>query len=119
MREQQRGRIINISSVVAYTGIAGAAHYAAAKAAVIGFTKSLALELAARNVVVSAVALGYFDYGLIHDVPDGLQQEIKSRIPARRFGVRDEFGGLIAYLLSDAGAYAGAQVFHLNGGLYS
>lgn len=119
MREQQRGRIINVSSVVAYTGVAGAAHYAAAKAGVIGFSKSLALELAPKNVVVSALALGYFAYGLIASVPEEQQQQIKSRIPAHRFGVRDEMGGMVAYLLSDAGAYAGGQVFHLNGGLYS
>ena len=119
MREQQHGRIINVSSVVAYTGVAGAAHYAAAKAGVIGFSKSLALELAPKNVVVSALALGYFAYGLIDSVPEEQQQQIKSRIPTRRFGVRDEIGGLIAYLLSDAGSYAGGQIFHLNGGLYS
>jgi NAD(P)-dependent dehydrogenase (short-subunit alcohol dehydrogenase family) len=119
MRERQRGRIVNVSSVVAYTGVAGAAHYAAAKAAVVGFSKSLALELAPKQIAVSIVALGYLNYGLIHSVPPEQQEQIKARIPARRFGAREELGGLITYLLSEAGAYAGGQVFHLNGGLYS
>ncbi len=119
MRERQRGRIVNISSVVAYSGVAGASHYAAAKAAVAGFSRSLAVELAPKNITVSTIALGYFDYGLIREVPEEQQQQLRARIPARRFGVREEFGGLVEYLLSEAGAYAGGQVFHLNGGLYS
>jgi 3-oxoacyl-[acyl-carrier protein] reductase len=119
MREQQQGRIINISSVVAFSGVAGASHYCAAKAGVIGLSKSLALELSPRNVIVSVVALGYFDFGLIESIPHEVQEQIKSRIPAGRFGRGEEVSGLIGYLLSDAGAYATGQVYHLNGGLYS
>lgn len=119
MREARSGRIVNISSVVGHTGVAGAAHYCAAKAAVVGFSKALAVELAARNVSVSIVSLGYFDYGLIHTVPAQQQEQIRSTIPAQRFGSEEEFGGLVKYLLTEAGQYATGQVYHLNGGLYS
>jgi len=119
MREQARGRIINISSIVAYTGAAGTSHYAAAKAAVIGFSKSLALELAPKQIAVSVVALGYFQYGLINTIPQEHQDRIKSQIPAQRFGAATELAGLVAYLLNESGAYSGGQVYHLNGGLYT
>ena len=119
MREQGRGRIINISSIVAYTGAAGTAHYAAAKAAVIGLSKSLALELAPKQISVSVIALGYFQYGLIHTIPQQQQDRIKSQIPAQRFGEAAELAGLVSYLLNESGAYSGGQVYHLNGGLYT
>jgi 3-oxoacyl-[acyl-carrier protein] reductase len=119
MREQARGRIINISSVVAYTGAAGTAHYAAAKAAVIGFSKSLALELAPKQIPVSVIALGYFQYGLINTIPQEHQDRIKAGIPARRFGDAAELAGLVSFLLNESGAYSGGQVYHLNGGLYT
>ena len=119
MREARAGRIINISSVVGHTGVAGAAHYCAAKAAVVGLSKALAVELAPRNVSVAIISLGYFDYGLIHTVPAQQQEQIRSTIPAQRFGSEEEFGGLVKYLLTEAGQYATGQVYHLNGGLYS
>jgi len=119
MRERGSGRIINVSSVAAYMGVPGAAHYCAAKAAVIGFSRALALELAPKNVVVSVIALGYFQYGLIDSVSEDLQGHIKARIPLQRFGRGNELGALIEYLLSDAGSYCAGQVYHLNGGLYS
>jgi NAD(P)-dependent dehydrogenase (short-subunit alcohol dehydrogenase family) len=119
MREQNRGRIINISSVVAHTGVAGASHYCAAKAGIIGFTKAMARELAPRNISASVIALGYFDYGMIHTIPDHLRESIRQTIPAQRFGNIDSLAGLISFLLGDAGSYAGGQVYNLNGGLYS
>lgn len=119
MREQNRGRIINISSVVAHTGVAGASHYCAAKAGIEGFTKAMARELAPRNISASAIALGYFQYGMIHTIPDGLRESIRQTIPAQRFGSIDSLAGLISFLLGEAGSYAGGQVYHLNGGLYS
>jgi 3-oxoacyl-[acyl-carrier protein] reductase len=118
MREQGRGRIVNITSVVGFMGVAGAAHYCAAKAGVVGLTKSLALELAPKNVLVSAIALGYFDDGLIHAVPAEQQAQIRDRIPVRRFGTCQELAGMVRYLLSDAGGYSSGQVYHLNGGLF-
>lgn len=119
MREQATGRIINISSVVAYTGAAGTSHYAAAKAAVIGLSKSLALELAPKHIPVSVIALGYFQYGLINTIPPEHQDRIKSQIPVQRFGDAAELAGLVSYLLNESGAYSGGQVYHLNGGLYT
>ena len=119
MREQGRGRIINISSVVAYTGAAGTSHYAAAKAAVIGLSKSMALELAPKQIPVSVIALGYFQYGLINTIPQEHQDRIRSQIPAQRFGAGAELSGLVSYLLNESGAYSGGQVYHLNGGLYT
>ena len=118
MREQGRGRIVNIASVVGFTGVAGAAHYCAAKAGIVGLTKALALELAPKNVLVSAIALGYFDDGLIHAVPEDQQERIRERIPLRRFGNCEELGGMVQFLLSSAGSYSSGQVYHLNGGLY-
>ncbi len=119
MRRRAGGRIINISSVVAFTGAAGTAHYSASKAAVIGFSQALAQELAPRNIAVSAVALGYFNCGLINTIPAAIQEEIRTRIPARRFGSAGELGGLIHWLLGEGGGYSGGQVYHLNGGLYT
>ena len=118
MRERRLGRIINISSVTAFTGTVGAAHYCAAKAAIVGLSLAMARELAPRNIAVSAIALGYFGYGLIDSVPPQMQDRIRADIPAGRFGNAEEAAGLIAYLLSEAGAYSGGQVYHLNGGLY-
>lgn len=117
-RQHNAGRIINISSVVAFSGVVGAAHYAAAKAGIVGYTKAVALELASKNVTANVLALGYFNRGLIDQVPAALQEEIKSRIPFKRFGKAHEIGGAIEYLLSDAGGFVTGQVLHINGGLY-
>ena len=119
MRKCGCGRIINTSSVVAFKGVAGAAHYCAAKAAIIGFSKAIALELAPKNVCVSVIALGYFEYGMIEKVPTSLRAEMLRTIPAQRFGSVADIGGLISFLLGEGGAYTNGQVYHLNGGLYS
>lgn len=119
MRVNQSGRIINITSIVANTGAAGAAHYSAAKAGVVGLTKSLALELAPKNITVNALALGYFNYGLIHHLSEKIQTDVKSRIPVSRFGEINEVGGMLKYLLSIDSTYTTGQVLHINGGLYS
>lgn len=118
MREANGGRIINISSVVAFTGAAGASHYCAAKAGIVGFTKALARELVTRGITANVVALGYFDYGMLFTIPDDLRTEIRERIPACRFGTAGEIGGAIRHLLSEDGAYTTGQVLHINGGLY-
>lgn len=118
MRNLESGRIINISSVVAFTGAPGAAHYCAAKGAVTSYTKALSLELAPKNITANTIALGYFQYGLINEVNEQLQAEIKARIPLKRFGLGSEVGGLIRFLLSDESAFSTGQVMHLNGGLY-
>lgn len=118
MREANSGRIINASSIVGFTGAVGAASYCAAKAAVVGLTKSLALELAPKNITANVLGLGYFDCGLIEQVPPTMQEEIKARTPAKRFGNVDEIGGLVRFLLSDESAFTTGQVLHMNGGLY-
>ena len=118
MRDARAGRIINVSSVVAFSGVAGAAHYCAAKAGIVGFSKSIARELISRQITVNALALGYFDYGMLYTVPEDLREAIREQIPAGRFGSAAEVGGMVAYLLSDEAAYTTGQVLHLNGGMY-
>jgi 3-oxoacyl-[acyl-carrier protein] reductase len=118
MREARGGRIINVSSVVAFNGVAGASHYCAAKAGIVGFSKSIARELVSRQITVNALALGYFDYGMLYTVPEELREGIREQIPAGRFGSAAEVGGMIAYLLGDEAAYTTGQVLHLNGGMY-
>jgi len=118
MREADGGRIINISSVVAFDGVAGASHYCAAKAGIVGFTKAIARELATRHITANALALGYFDYGMLYTVPDPLREGIRQQIPAGRFGSAAEIGGMVLHLMSNDGAYVTGQVLHINGGMY-
>jgi 3-oxoacyl-[acyl-carrier protein] reductase len=118
MREQSLGRIINFSSVVAFTGTVGSAHYCAAKGGIIGLSKALSLELANKSITVNTIALGYFDRGLINDVPEPLQEEIKLRTPIKRFGQSIEVGSLVKYILDKDSGFTTGQVFHINGGLY-
>ena len=118
MREHSMGRIINFSSVVAFTGTIGSAHYCAAKAGVVGLSKALSLELASKKITVNTIALGYFDRGLIHDVPKQMQEDIQASTPLKRFGQVNEVGALVQYILSKNAAFTTGQVFHINGGLY-
>lgn len=118
MRDADGGRIVNTASVVAFTGVAGASHYCAAKAGVIGFTKAIARELATRHITANVMALGYFDYGMLYTVPEDLREGIRKQIPAGRFGAVAEIGGTVRHLLSDESAYTTGQVLHINGGMY-
>ncbi len=118
MREQEAGRIINATSIIGFTGCAGAAAYCAAKAGVVGFTKSLALEVASKGITVNALGLGYFDAGLIDQLTPEQQSDVKKRTPAKRLGTADDIGGIIRYLISDASSFVTGQVLHVNGGLY-
>lgn len=118
MRAQNGGRIINVSSVIAFTGAPGASHYCAAKAGIVGLTKALALELANKNITVNALALGYFDRGLIDQVPANIQADVKAKTPLNRFGTINEVGGIIRYLLGDDAAFTTGQVHHVNGGIH-
>lgn len=118
MRENNWGRIINFSSVVGFTGVAGASSYCAAKAGLVGLTKSLALELANKNITVNSIALGYFQYGLINDVSPDLQSAIVAKVPAQRLGKKDDIGHTVQYLLDEKASFVTGQVVHLNGGLY-
>lgn len=119
MRQQEGGRIINISSVIAHNGMAGASHYCAAKAGIEGFTRAVALESARKGITVNAIALGYFDKGIISEVPPTILEPIKARIPVKRLGKASEIFPIIAYLLSQESAYMTGQVLHLNGGYFA
>jgi 3-oxoacyl-[acyl-carrier protein] reductase len=118
MRHARGGRIVNVSSVVAFAGVAGASHYGAAKAGVVGYTKSIARELANREVTANVLALGYYDYGMMYTIPHELREQIRASIPLGRLGTANEIGGMITFLLSDEGAYTTGQILHVNGGLY-
>ena len=118
MRERGGGRIINVSSIVAHSGVAGASHYCAAKAAIEGFTRAVALEVAPKNVTVNCLALGYFDQGIIQDVPKPILEGIVSRVPLKRLGEAAEIAPLVAYLLGAQSRFMTGQVVHFNGGLY-
>lgn len=119
MRERGGGRIINVSSVIAHTGIAGASHYCAAKAGIEGFTRAVAQEVASKKVTVNCLALGYFDQGIIADVPQDMLEVIKARVPMKRLGRAEELSPLVNYLLGAEAGFMTGQVLHLNGGLYS
>jgi 3-oxoacyl-[acyl-carrier protein] reductase len=118
MRAARGGRIVNVSSVVAFAGVAGASHYGAAKAGVVGYTKSIARELASRGVTANVLALGYYDYGMMYTIPDDIREEIRASIPVGRLGTAAEIGGMLSFLLSDEGGYTTGQILHVNGGLY-
>jgi len=118
MRQSARGRIINTSSVVAFRGTVGAAHYAAAKAGIVGYSKALSLELAPKNITVNTLALGYFDAGIIEQVPLAMRKDLIASTPAKRLGKPEELGRCIEYLLSPGADFITGQTFHLNGGLY-
>jgi NAD(P)-dependent dehydrogenase (short-subunit alcohol dehydrogenase family) len=118
MRQQEGGRIINISSILAHSGMPGASHYCAAKAGIEGFTRAVALEAASKKVTVNALALGYFDKGIIAEVPPDILEVVKSRTPLKRLGNASEIFPLVSYLLSPESAYMTGQVIHLNGGYF-
>jgi NAD(P)-dependent dehydrogenase (short-subunit alcohol dehydrogenase family) len=117
-RQQNSGRIINVSSIVAQTGFIGTSAYAASKAGLIGLTKTLSKELSDFGVTVNALALGYFNVGMIDDVPKALQEEIISSIPLRKLGDPTSVFQTINWLISEEGGYVTGQTINLNGGLF-
>lgn len=120
MRSKNWGRIVNVSSILGSTGIAGASHYAAAKAAVEGLSRSLALELAKKNITCNVIALGYFDAGIIDQVPLAHLEQIVGNTPLDRLGsAANEVGGMVHYLMGPDAGFLTGQVLHVNGGLYS
>lgn len=119
LRKQKWGRIINISSVVAQTGFVGTVAYASSKAGLIGMTKTLSQELASSGITVNALALGYFNTGMIDDVPESLRQDIIDKVPTKQLGEPKTIAQTIELLISDSGEFITGQTINLNGGLYS
>lgn len=115
-----RGRIITLSSVSGVMGNRGQVHYAAAKAGLIGASKSLALEVAKRNITVNVIAPGPIETDMLVQAEDAGTplEEVKKAIPVRRFGTDEEVAKMAAYLISDDAAFVTGQTFHINGGLY-
>jgi 3-oxoacyl-[acyl-carrier protein] reductase len=111
------GRIVNLSSVVGLMGNAGQANYAASKAGVLGFTKSLAREVAPRGITVNAVAPGYIATPMTENLPDSVKDIFIDLIPMKRFGTPDEISHVVKFLLSDEAAYITGQVINVNGGM--
>ena len=118
MRDQNYGRIINISSVVGIAGNMGQVNYASSKAALIGFTKALALESAAKGITVNAIAPGFINTDMTASIPDKVKEKITAKIPVGRFGDPGDIAGMVAYLASEKAAYITGQVININGGFY-
>ena len=117
MAKRRWGRIINISSVVGGMGNAGQANYAAAKAGLVGMTKSLARELASRGITANCIAPGFIDTPMTQDLADNQREALLTGIPAGKFGVPNDVAGSAVFLASDDAAYVTGQTLHVNGGL--
>lgn len=118
MMKKRNGRIVNIGSVVGSTGNAGQTNYAAAKAGLIGFTKSLGQEVASRGITVNAVAPGFIDTDMTKGLTDEQKSSINAQIPCQRLGKPEEVAAAVAYLVSDGAAYVTGETLHVNGGMY-
>ncbi len=118
MLKKRWGRIINMSSVVAFTGNMGQANYSSAKAGLIGFTKTLAKELAGRNITVNAIAPGFIETDMTDSLPEDIRQEYLKQIPIGRFGKPEDVANVVLFLASDLSGYITGEVIHVNGGMF-
>lgn len=117
MMKAREGRIINVSSVVGISGNAGQSNYSASKAGIIGFTKSLAKELASRNILVNAVAPGFIETDMTNILKDEVKEKIAEQIPLRREGKTEEVANVVKFLASDDSSYITGQVINIDGGM--
>lgn len=117
MMKARSGRIINISSVVGISGNAGQTNYSASKAGIIGFTKSLAKEIASRNILVNAVAPGFIETNMTDVLKDDVKQEIAQNIPLKRMGTTQDVANVVKFLASDDSSYITGQVINVDGGM--
>jgi 3-oxoacyl-[acyl-carrier protein] reductase len=118
MMKQRWGRIINISSIVGETGNPGQANYVASKAGLIGLTKSLAQEIASRNITVNAIAPGFIDTDMTAGLSDELKQTMLAHIPLKRFGKPEDVAAAVKFLASEEAGYITGTVLNVNGGMY-
>ena len=117
MVKQRWGRIVNIASIVGITGNAGQANYSSSKAAIIGFTKSVAQEVAARNITANAIAPGFIETAMTEQLPENIRQGLKKRIPAGSFGTPRDIAEAVAFLASEEAHYITGQVLPITGGM--
>ena len=119
MMKKRAGRIISITSVVGAMGNSGQANYAAAKAGIMGFTKSLAREVGSRGITVNTVAPGFIQTDMTDALPDEQKKALSSQIPMSRLGTVDEIAQTVLFLVGESGSYITAQTIHVNGGMYA
>ncbi len=117
MLERKSGRVVNISSFVAQGGNIGQSNYAATKSGIIGFTKSVALEVSRHGITVNAVCPGFTETDMLWDVPDNIREKILAKIPMGRFGAAEEIAACVRYIVTE-GDYMTAQAISINGGVY-
>jgi 3-oxoacyl-[acyl-carrier protein] reductase len=117
MMKARKGRIINISSVIAVMGNAGQANYAASKAGMVGFSKSLAREIGSRGITVNVIAPGFIDTDMTKVLPDEQRNAMLSQVPLGRLGEGDEIANAVVFLASGGGAYITGETLHVNGGM--
>jgi 3-oxoacyl-[acyl-carrier protein] reductase len=118
MMKERRGRIISLTSIVGLTGNPGQANYAAAKAGILGFTKSLAREIASRGVTVNAVAPGFIDTDMTRTLNDEQRSALTSQVPMARLGSVDDIAAAVLFLCSPGASYITGETLHVNGGMY-
>ena len=118
MLKNKYGRIVNITSIVGHTGNLGQANYSASKAAIIGMSKSLAIEYAKKNITINCVSPGFIQSNMTDKIVESIKAVLTSRIPMSKLGTGEDVSNTVAFLSSDAASYITGQTLHVNGGMY-